>query len=324
MKSVRNLNATTDAKAQDTAALTEEELRQLQEEVVQPRLRELVMTRYLPVDDSTPDWATSVDWDEITGVNFRSEQNAQNDDFSNPEQTEIDKIEMKAERQNQGIFRRYLGAELQKHKVDAARAHGTDIRTQKTRLLRTAHNRFRDRLGILGADSYGVEGLANVSGVQSVTQVTAADTWPQYASNGNETDIVDDFLSLAQAVVELDGFQAPVDFLIPEDRHAFLSKTFTALDQGSERSILDMVQDNVLVGEILSTSLLEDVASQSNEHVAIAAANESQFMDFLLPNAIEFLDPMEQQNENILLRTKQVVGGLRVKDSQAIARMTGI
>jgi hypothetical protein len=33
---------------------------------------------------------------------------------------------------------------------------------------------------------------------------------------------------------------------------------------------------------------------------------------------------MEMENENIKLRTKQVVGGLRVKDTQAISRMSGV
>ena len=320
MKSVTNLNKTEDARAQDSMALTEEELRQLQEEVVQPRLRELTLMQFLPVDDTTPDWATSVDWDEITGVNLRSEQNAQNDDFSNPEETEVQNIEIKAERQNQAIFRRYLGAELQSHKIEAARAHGTDIRTQKTEYLRIAHNRFRDRLGILGADSYGLSGLATVSGVQTPSPLNGND-WPTKASNGNETDIVDDFLTIAENIAALPGFEAPVDFLIPTDREAFLGKTFTALDQGSDKSILQVVKDSPMVGEIYSSTLLEDV---SGSHVALAAANESRYMDFLLPNAVEFLDPMEMENENIKLRTKQVVGGLRVKDTQAISRMSGV
>lgn len=324
MKSIRTITNSQTGQALDSMALTEEEMRDLQEQVVEPRLRELTLQRFLPVDDTPPDWVTSVDWDEITGVNFRSEQNAQNDDFGTSSDTETERIEVKAERQNQAIFRKYLEAEIDSQKIEAARAHGTEIRTQKTRYLRMAHNRFRDRLGILGADSYGVSGLANVSGVQSVAQVTSADTWEDYIANGNEVDIVEDFLSLAQAIVELDGFEAPVDFLIPEDRHALLSKSFTALDQGSDKTILQVVMDNPLVGDILSTSLLEDVSSQSDEHVAIAAANEQQFMDFLLPNAIEFLDPWPLKNENVILRTKQVVGGLRVKDSQAIARMTGI
>lgn len=320
---MKDLNTISDGRAFDsTAGLTEEELNFLENRLIQPREKELIAQLFFPVFDSAPPYAKSVENDRVINRNFRDEDNDQNEEFNSAIETDFQLVDQEVERRTHPIFKRVLGADLPWDEVAAARDQGRDINESKTNLLRTAHQRFLERLVWLGSNVYDLEGAGTTADATQVAPENGND-WPTKIANGNEDGLVRDITDTAEAVAELPGFQPPIDVAIPKDRFTLASNTYIALDQGSELTVLDIARENSTIGEIFSSVDLEDTDG-AGQHTMVAADNREQFMDIVLPEAMMMMDPWQQKNGNILLRTRQVNGGLRLKDAEALAQMDGI
>lgn len=321
---MKDLNTmTSDARSFDsTAGLTEEELRFLEDRLIQPREKQLIAQLFFPVFDAAPPWSKSVENDRVVNRNFRDEDNDQNEEFNNAAETDFQLVDQEVERRNHPIFKRVLGAVIPWDEIEAARALGRNINENKTNLLRTAHQRFLERLVWLGSNVYDLEGAGTTADATQVAPENAND-WPTKIGNGNEDGLVRDITDTVEAVHELPGFEPPIDVAIPKDRFALASNTYIALDQGSELTVLDIARNNSNVGEIFPSVDLEDTDGVG-QHTMVAADNREQFMDIVLPQAMMMMDPWRKKNDDVLIRTRQVNGGLRIKDAEAIAQMDGI
>lgn len=306
-----------------TAGLTQEELRTLEARIIEPREKENIAQQVFPIFSDMPPYAKEVRHDQVVGRTYRDTDDGQNRDADSELSNDLQYVEQEIERRVHPVISRTLAAELLWQDVEAARDNNRDIRETKTNLIRTGHTRFLERITWLGSSTYsGIEGAAETSNAQTVNPANNND-WPTKISSGNQDLLVQDITDTVEQLGNKEGFEPPFPVVLPKDRWALASNTYVALDQGSELSVLDVAMNNSMVGEIFFSQDLENT-SAGNSHTMVAVADQEQYLDLVLPEPVNMLDPRRKMNENVVLRARQVTGGLRIKDDQAIVQMDGI